>query len=147
MNLLRTMDKIEEAQKAWEVETKDLTPDEKFRKNQDIIDNMRSRGVTKYLQGTPEEIAAVERHRSASPYKVGHEPDYTLKAKRLPRKKKKILKKWMSTHRVRFTLAPRYILDKYEDKRNVRRTYYDLYYGMNHVLYGKKKELDFSSIE
>lgn len=33
--------------------------------NQAIIKNMRARGVVNYKDGTPEEIAAVERHRAA----------------------------------------------------------------------------------
>lgn len=109
--------------------------------NQAIIDAMYARGVSSYLDGTPEEIAAVERHRKASPYKIGHEPDYKARIPRLPRKKKKLVKKWIKKYNVKFTLAPPFALARNEDQRLTRGVLYSAYRMMNSYFHNQAKEI------
>jgi hypothetical protein len=101
----------------------DITHEE----NQKIIDNMYARGIRTYLKGTQEEIDAVERHRNASPYKVGNEPDYNVIPKRLSRRKKKEMKKWIIKIKLKLGFSNFNFSDKWVSNRHVRRTYYNLY--------------------
>jgi hypothetical protein len=94
--------------------------------NQAIIDNMYARGIKSYINGTDEEIAAVERHRAASPYKVGCEPDYSIIPIRLPRKRKKEIKKLLKSGVVR----PSFVgsdIHKWVSKKYIRMRYLSIH--------------------
>lgn len=89
--------------------------------------------IKNYLKGTPEEIEKVEAHRKASPFKIGFEPNYLQKFNRLSRRKKKSLKKWYEKADVRISMLPKYVMDRFTDRRVTRGVYLDLYRYMKEV--------------